>query len=557
VTDCNDTKDCFGVIPPNETSKGNTAGGRTVTQDGQCVERTDGKGYCPPISDPSCNIWSLEQGNENCFIDGIVNEALGIAAATFNVYKLLGVHEQGKLVDAVGQGTAMSNGDLPGFPAANAFNKFTSRWRSIQKGTAILPSAYIGYDFGEIKTVDQSRRVYGIDTSIRKHITAFAIKQSSNPNYRAKRVRLERSDDGKKWYGVGIVTLPDDDCLNTALMRSSVPSRYWRIRPVEFNGGPTDSWEVVALKLYPDYLATNIDNVQDKVFLENRDRDYADEPLVVKASYELVEAQTELSKFGIDVGGLTVTAQIGFSSAVAILGRPLVIGDIVEIPSEAQYSAEMRRILRWMEVTDVTWSTQGYTPGWQPTLLSVTLQPALFTQETQDIFGDLAENEVPDGLGLVDRNDGNDAIFQDYFDASQTAQAEAKDNTPEKGAEGSSTIRQWEQEEIDAAKAQGLPHLQRIGLNAQGLYVEDAMPPNNMPFTEGDSYPEEPSHGDYHRLTYTGLSKDIPARLYRYSSSKGRWIYLETDRRAQYDPDKPTLQEFLVSPTRRNHTDNT
>jgi hypothetical protein len=49
-------------------------------------------------------------------------------------------------------------------------------------------------------------------------------------------------------------------------------------------------------------------------------------------------------------------------------------------------------------------------------------------------------------------------------------------------------------------------------------------------------------------LTYSGLASDIPARLYRFSSSKGRWIWLATDERALYNPAKPTLKEFITSP---------
>lgn len=552
VARCDDVTDCEGIVSSDQIIPGvSTNPTQSTKADGQCIERPNGQGYCPPLKDPDCNLWSLDKSTESCFIDSVVNESLNIAGATFNVYKLLGVHEQGKLVDAVGKGTAISNGDLPLFPASNAFTTFFSQWQSIQKGPAVVASAFIGYDFGVIKTLDDSRQMYGIDTNIRKHITAFSIKQSSNANQRALRIRMERSDDGIKWYGVSIINLPDDDCLNFVMMRSSVPSRYWRIRPIEFSGGPTDSWSIYAFKLYPDYEKTHISNIQDKIFLENRDRDYSIDPIVLKASYELNEPLTELSKFAISVSQ-SVTAQISFSSCVAQLGRPLVIGDIIEIPSEAQFSAEMRRLKKWMEVTDVHWSSGGYTPGWQPTLYAVTLQPAIFSQETQDIFGDLADDE--DENGLVKRNHGNDPIFQDYFDASQTAQARAKDLTPEKGAEGSSTIRQWEPEEIEIAKRSGLYHIQRIGLNPQGLYVEDAMPPNNLPFSEGDTYPSSPAHGDYHRLTYSGLSKDVPPRLYRYSETKGRWIYLETDRRAQFDPDKPTLQEFLTSSSKRRNT---
>ena len=545
--------DCGKTVGPDFhlDENGNPIDPNTENKQG-CSERPNGN-FCPETSkDLTCKPFQLTENRDSCIIDNYVNEALNIAGAELNIYKMLGVHEQNKLIDCTGNGVALSNGDAIGFPVLNAFDVFATEWRSIQTGTGVLASSYLGYDFGEIKTLDRSRNVYGVDTSIFKHITAFSIKQSSSPNYRATRVRVERSQDGLAWYGVGIAVLPDDDCLNTVLIKHSVPSRYWRIRPLDFNGSTSDRWGVQALQLFHEYQATHDYNIQDKIFLENRDRDYSEEPIRLKGYYDLIDVQSEISQFVVGVPSQILHITINFSACVELLGRPIVIGDIIEIPSEAQYSSELRKILKWMEVTDTGWSTEGYTPGWQPTMLRIIAEPAFASQETQDIFGDLAEQPLPDELGLMDKGDGNNPNYQDYSDIEQAIQAEAKDMVPEKGREGSSTIRAWEEEEVQAAADQGLPHLQRIGLHPTALYVEDAMPPNQAPFTEGTEYPTSPMHGDYHRLTYEGLSKDIPARLYRYSSAKGRWIFLEKDKRAQFDPVKPTLQEFLTSPNKRH-----
>lgn len=541
----------------NDSDCENTYGPDTPASDngGPC-ETTPAGNVCPPSNaDKTCSPFQLSENRDACFIDGVVNEALNIGGANLNVHKLLGVHEQCKLIDSTGLGTALSNGDGVGYPASNAFDKMVTEWHSQQTGTSVTGSSFLGYDFGEIKVPDQSRRVYGIEANVRKHITAFSIKQGANSINRATQVRLERSDDGVKWYGVQVVDLPDDDCLNTILLKNtSVHNRYWRLRPLVFNGGGSDYWAVQALQLVHNYVATHISNIQDKIFLENRDRDYAEDAITIKGSYDLIDINTELSKFGIELPAQSVYMNVNFSACVSALGRPLIIGDIIELPSEAQYSAEMRLIEKWLEVTDVAWSTEGFTPGWQPTLLRVILQPAYVQQETQDIFGDLGETELAGELGLVDEGDGLNPIFQDYSDASQEANALAKEDTPEAGREMSSTIRAWEQEEVEAAAEQGIPNLQKIGLNPRGLYVEDAMPSNDAPFTEGTDYPASPSHGDYHRLTYEGLSQDVPARLYRYSTAKGRWVFLEKDRRAEFDPNKPRLQEFLTSPTRRPNT---
>ncbi len=557
MKDCNIVdKSCKGTVGPDYG----------LNEDGSIIEKSnipggcatsiiDGKATHPANIDYRCKDFQLENDKGNDFIDNITNEAINIGGATLNIFKLLGVHEQSKLVDCTGRGKAISNGNLPNFPAENTFNKFITEWRSIQRGQGVITSAYIGYDFGSIKTNDRSRDAYGIDTSIYKLIATITIKQSPIKNRRVTRARIERSDDGIKWYGVSVVILPDDDCLNTIKFKASVASRYWRIRPLDFNGETTnDVWATSAIEMFHNYIATDEYNIQDKVFLENRDRDYNNESIPIKGYYDLTENLTELSGYGLEIPSMTIYMTVSFIGTVAALGRPIVVGDIIEVPSQAQYSAKMKKILKWMEVTDVSWATEGYTPGWRPTLLRVVTQPAFASQETQDIFGDLSET-LPDELGLVNGEDGNNGVYQDYFDVSQAIKAEAKDDLPEHGAEASSTIRAWEESEIKSATDQGLPNLQKIGLNPTGLYVEDAIPPNNKPFTVGDTYAENPVHGDYHRLTYSGLAGDIPARLYRYSETKGRWIWLETDLRAQYNPTKPTLKEFITSPNSSNNTE--
>ena len=496
---------------------------------------------------PECNPWQLTMAPDSGFIDGVAAEALAIAGADIEVFKLLGVHEQTRLNDATGKGDAISGGALAGFPADNAFTVFTNEWRSVQVGhDNVIASSFIGYDFGNIKSEDGSRQRYSIETAVHKHIMAFAIKQSSNPNNRVTRARLERSENGMKWYGVHVVDIPDNDCLNTILSRDSVPSRYWRLRPLEFNGGPSDRWIVTALQLFHNFQPTFHDNVQDKVFLENRNRDYDIDPMTVKGSYDLIDVQSELTRFGIEIPSQTLHLTLNFQATVAVLGRPIVVGDIIRLPSETQFNADLEPIEKWMEVTDTTWSTEGYTPGWQPTLILVTLQPAWASEETQDIFGDLAENILEDELGLCDK-DGRHPLYQDYSDPSQTVINEAEDAVPERGQESSSVFVQFTDEQLMYGESRGI-NLFKLGQNPRAFQAEDAMPPGNDPFTEGDELPTTGNDGDWHRLTYNNVDRNLPVRLYRYSGAKNRWIFMETDRRAQSNSAIPILQEYLDCP---------
>lgn len=511
-----------------------------------CVTLPSGQ-KCPAPTDKSCKQWSLTNTGDVCYIDNAQQEMLNISGADINVFKLLGIHEQGQLVDLTGSGKAISGGDADQFPASNAFDIYQTEWHSLQRGSSVVEKAFIGYDFGEIK-LPTGRDRYAVDANIRHHITTIKIKQSSHVPKRATRVRVERSDDGKQWFGVAIVDLPDTDQLETIYFRHSVPNRYWRLRPINFSGGSSDYWSIVALQMI-DYMVTSLDNIEDKILLENRNRDYAEQAITLKGHYDLVDQASELTRFGIELPTLTYSIKVNFNATLSKLNRPVVIGDIIELPSEMQYTPSMKPVKKYLEVTDVTWDTDSYTPGWFPTTLKLTAQPALASQETQDIFGDLA-NKV-DSSGLLSPDESKGKQYQDLQEITQFIQAEAKTAVPERGSESSNTLRQFTPQEIQQAIDQGFTGLLNIQPNQYGIYMEDGLPPNQLPYTEGEAFPTNPIDGDYHRIVYTGSAEGIPAKLYRWSTAKNRWIYMETDRRQQFNNDKPVLQEFLGSKNKK------
>lgn len=518
-----------------------------------CAEKPNGT-QCPPSSDWStCRPWDITtQSKTNCYADSVQQETLNIAGAQVNVFKLLGVHEQTRLVDLTGNGTAISGGDAQNHAAAHAFDVFKTEWRSKQSDpTSVIASAYIGYDFGVVK-LPNGRQRYSVDAAVRQHITTIKIKQGSESKNRVTRARVERSENGVDWFGVAIVNLPDDDQLNTIHFKHSVPNRYWRLRPLVFNGSSCDSWVVVALEMH-DYSQTQVDNIQDKILLENRDREYDTAAALLKGYYDLVNVNTDLTRFGIEIPSASYQIKVNFTACVQQIGRPIVIGDIIELPSETQYTPSLTPIKRYLEVTDVTWDSTSYTPGWMPTMLLVTAQPALASEETQDIFGDLSRNV--DSSGLFDVDDGNHTMYQDYSTIDQTIEQQAKTDVPEHGSEGSNVFRYFEEEDVEAAQDVGVPNISKLGFNDTGLYVEDALPQNGEPYTEGPEFPLSPKHGDYHRLTYVGLAQDVPTRLYRYSINKGRWVFLEVDKRAYYGASKTILNEYLTSPNRKPATE--
>ena len=101
-------------------------------------------------SQPTCTPFQLTNESD-CLAASLVNEHLTIGSAIVNVFKILGIYEQGKLFDLTNDGAGISNGEFAEFPAANAFDNLPTEWRSVQRGKAIENQSFIGYDFGPIK----------------------------------------------------------------------------------------------------------------------------------------------------------------------------------------------------------------------------------------------------------------------------------------------------------------------------------------------------------------------------------------------------------------------
>lgn len=502
-----------------------------------CVTINDGK-TCP--ENKNCSPWDISEGPEDCLINDLIEQQLDISGVPLKVHKLLGVHEQGLVQDVTGLGAPMSSGSLPNNPSSNAFDKFITEWRSLQTGSNVTKDAYIGYDFGPIK-LDNGRLRYGLDTAIQRDISTIKLMQGCDAKNRATKIRVERSFDGEKWYGVAVLNVQDCDGLVTLNFKRTVPSRYWRIRPITFNGTSTDYWSVKVLQ-FIEYEATHITNIQDKLLLENRDRDYQEYAIEIKAQYTPQEFSTQFNREGFNAMLDVYSFDVSFKQAVQRLGRPFVIGDIIMLPSERQFSASMRPIDKYLEVTDAFWSSNGFTPLWTPTMQKIIAKPILASQETQDIVGKLTKDI--DESGLFDIDDGNDGkIYQDYSDIGQNFVAQNKNNVPVKGVDyADSPIISKELKEY----AKNRPNMNVDKFERQRLVTGvDAMPPNGLPYSEGDRFPDSPSNGDYHRLTYTEIGTNIPARLYKYSAAKGRWMYLETDRKVSINSNKPFLTEYL------------
>jgi len=549
-------------------------------------------------------------------------ENLNISGAPINVFKLLGVHEQGRLIDLAGSGTALNNSDV-------VFEASSSIWTSNETGIDVLTTpSWIGYDFGTVKTsYGQEQNAPGAPNA--QHITSIKITQPT-VGARATQIRVERSTGGYKvdplkvqstgvgngsiaaftagadsipgmfmlvfnsgaeftvmfisngteflgtgrtgtrfnsmrgsfavlqgttafeandlfsvpveldWYRVDIVNIPDSPGSTTLQLKQSSAARYWRIVPTQFSGVLLNSaWEVQKLELF-DYSGTSIDNIQDELYLENRDRDYAKASVQFKVSYTPVNSISDLSKFGFSVADTYIFNTV-FSTMVKALGRPIVIGDIIELPNEVQYDHNLKPIRKFLEVIDASWDAEGYSTSYRPIIYKFQGTHLIPSQENRDIVGTVDTQKyttLDEVFGT-----GVEQISTAILTAAENISAEASLAVPEKGT----NIREV-QSGTNRFKVPG-------SYDGIDLYVEDGLPPDGIAYTEGFKLPDVSSgtDGDYFRLNYDP-ALNIPARLYKFNGIKNKWIYVETDRRGVNSSHKPSQQVILNSPETKSLT---
>lgn len=588
--------------------------------------------YTPP--DLCIGTWRLNDVDSECLQnekkiqEEYVAEQLAIAGVPLNVFKLLGVHEQGRLIDLTGDGSALSSGSASGYAASNAFIASPSlSWRSSQVGTAVVTTpAYIGYNFGTKKN-PLGGQAYGPPAPVFQHITTIRIQQSSDPSKRAQQIKIERAD-GKiealapsftgvgngtlnitsiesgatqdlltvtaisptsftvssinsgvlgtatlgtlfkspvacfkimagtapfvtgdtffvqlvlAWQRVDIVNLPNTGNLETINLKQSAPAPYWRIVPTAFAGsGGSVSWEVVQLQLM-DFQATALDNIQDLLFQENRDRDYASSSVQIFCQYSPADSFGDLGRFGLNIAE-QYAFTVSFAEMVRALDRPIVVGDIIELPAEMQYDHNLRPVKKYLEIVDASWAADGYSPQWRPLIYRFQAQQLIPSVETRDIVG-----PTPSQLNVDDADFFTEIeqINKVALDATKAIEAEAKDAVPEIGQDAQSLA--------SGTKAKSSAAERPNTTDAQDAYIEDALPPAGTPYGEGFELPDMASStdGQYFRLNYPESTK-IPAKLFRYSAIKNKWIYLESDRRSEYSSFKPSVRKILTSTSKKS-----
>ena len=575
--------------------------------------------------------------NETKLQEGYAAENININGAPLNVFKLLGVHEQGE-GSILSRGTIVATAPAPGYPLSN-LNSGSAPWHSLQSGNGVAGVAYVGVDFGSLELTN-GKSEYAPSKPNWQSVGAVTIKQGNTAFNFARQVRVDIADGVTEsgsisftgtgngtltiselgpesvpstiravatsateftitmtpvvgtlitlgtatvgttfksthgsvlitagstpfisgdvfsfpvsyvWKRAGVFNLVQSASAITMNLQTVLLVKAVRVVPTLFTGNT--NWEVLEFDVL-DSPPTDINNVQDLFFQENRDRDYSKTPIMIKAQYSINDSITDLSRFGLNILD-QYSFVVSFPVMVSKLGRPLVTGDIIEVTPELQYDHNLNPIRKFLEVSDTGWASQGFSSGWRPTLYRFAAQEVIPSQETRDLFGTIdtqkyltADSILVDGVG--------EQIDVSPLTSMEELAKEAVKKVPERGSDDGVSV-DAVHSRVPAppvnAKGQPVAAAPTINTNAN-LYIEDGLPKNGESYNEGYALPEESSStdGQFFRLYYPESTK-IPPRLYRFSAVKNKWIFLETDRRIEYSSAKPSLHKMLNSPTKQN-----
>lgn len=286
--------------------------------------------------------------------------------------------------------------------------------------------------------------------------------------------------------------------------------------------GPKNTTEENATAEQPVYDAVQETNIQDLLFLENRDRKYDEDVYTIRGHYNVQDADFDLSQFGLFLSNDTLFLTVHINSSVKTIGRKILSGDVVELPHlKDEYALNDLSVAlkRFYVVEDVNRAADGYSQTWYPHLYRLKLKQIYDSQEYKDIL-DLPVEQ------------GSDQTLRDVLSTYETELQinaavidQAESDAPLSGYETNHfyTITLDKNNEIalvsadtDQLTADGVITSDAVFQTPQrsgypGYLVGDGFPPNGSPFGTGTGFPSENAEGDYFLRT-----DFVPNRLFRY-----------------------------------------
>lgn len=287
----------------------------------------------------------------------------------------------------------------------------------------------------------------------------------------------------------------------------------------------------------PSYDVVSETNIQDLLFLENRDRKYDQDVYTHRAVYNVQDIDFDLSQFGLFLSNDTLFMTVHIRSIVKAIGRKPISGDVIELPHlKDEYALNNYEfaLKRFYVIEDINRAAEGFSQTWWPHLYRLKLKQIYDTQEYSEIL-DLPASEDTDTT-LRDIL----STYEKEMQINNAVVAQAESDSPKSGFntkhfytvaqndDGTVALKTVD-EDIDASAAGITADAQfdtpgREAYRGYLMNYGDGVPPNNAPFGSGIQFPTVSYEGDYFLRT-----DFMPNRLFRYDGC--RWVKVEDDLR--------------------------
>ena len=287
----------------------------------------------------------------------------------------------------------------------------------------------------------------------------------------------------------------------------------------------------------PTIDSYNVANIQDLLFLENRDRKYEEEIYRIRGLYNVQNIDFNLSQFGLFIDNDTLFMTVHINDFIKYIGRKPISGDVIELPHlKDQFALNNFDISlpRYYVIEDVGRASEGFSATWYPHLYRLKLKKITDAQQFADILdkpavdadGNPSEMTLRDLLSTHNRElEINDKII---------AQAEA--DAPKSGYEtqhfytlavdntGKTVLETVDQIDLDASNSSNVTAGAVTGVPLRsgytGYLLGDGAPVNGYAFGHGIQFPEAPADDDFFLRT-----DFLPSRLFKYDGA--RWVKIE------------------------------
>ena len=313
----------------------------------------------------------------------------------------------------------------------------------------------------------------------------------------------------------------------------------------------SEMFQIGGTELYlHKYIGTNdgttdkdFTQIQDLLFLENRDRKYDESIYKVRGIYNVQNIDFNLSQFGLFIDNDTVFLTVHINNWIDYIGRKPISGDVLEFPhlrddfaidSVVDDHTISVALPRYYVIEDVGRASEGFSITWWPHLYRLKLKKITDSQQ----FADLLDKDVLDANGdpiegttlkdlistyNVETAINNAVIAEAEADARLSGYETAHYYTLAVDESGKTIITTADEEDLFADDTNNdtseiNPTPQRSGYT--GYLLGDANPLNGGSFGHGIAFPTNTITGDYFLRT-----DFMPNRLFRYNGAM--WVKVE------------------------------